>query len=94
MLPLELESHPASAIKLPPAQAMCTCAQAPQGISGLKQKQGLQAGKVSHVLCGHRGLYSLVYCTVRAQVTFLVRSIPSLVLCAEYSKGILYGVSC
>lgn len=27
MLLLELESRPASAIKLPPGQAMCTCAQ-------------------------------------------------------------------
>lgn len=80
VLLLELESHPASAIKLPPGQAMCSCAQAPQGIAGLKQKEGLQAGRVSHVLCGRRGLYSLVYCAVKAQVTFLLHSIPSLVL--------------
>lgn len=80
VLLLELESHPASAIKLPPGQAMCSCAQDAQGISGLKQQQGLQAGRVSHVLCGHRGLYSLLYCAVKAQVSFLVHSIPSLVL--------------
>lgn len=82
VLLLELESHPASAIKLPPGQAVCSCAQAPQGIAGLKQKQGLQAERVSHMLCGHRGLYSysLVYCAVKARVTFLLHSIPSLVL--------------
>lgn len=62
MLLLELKSHPASAIKLPPGQAMCTCAQAAQGISGLKQKQGLQAGSFPHAVWSQRALLPGILC--------------------------------
>ena len=84
MLLLELESHLASAIKLPPGQAVHTLAQRPHEISSLKQKQRLQAGSFPSAVRLQEGSALCIYRAVKTQVRFLMHSTLQLGLGSLY----------
>lgn len=66
---------------------MCTCAQTPQGISGLKKKQGLQAGSFPHAVRSERALLPGTLCCESSSYVLAALNFPARFSMCSIARG-------